>query len=414
MSQKMLASKKSGPKEVTLRLNGKVTKGKPAQQVAVARGVTNRASQPSISKGPGGLKITHREFVGSVTNLAVTGYALTQTSATTPGYDLNPACSTLFPWLSNIAPSFERFRFTNVVFRFVPSSPTTTAGRFYAAFDYDYDDPVATSKQGLMSNASAVEVPVWMETSLTLKANELHRDQPFKYVSTNSRNNYVEPRTAYCGYLMCAFDTPTANLLYDLWIDYTVEFQLPVSDGSLTITAPPAQTPVADLTSLGGGAIKYGLANLVPLIGAALKVVVPGNSITPILDLFPVAGITLRPPNAYDIRGCRKQSVLQIIADYFETGQTPSSLLVHELGLPTYAFDDKGTYLGGVIPTNSLYGPKVAGNIAVASDPIRASISFHLDDVWSQFKTAAYLATVLASTGAVGSGGYGIGAVFDY
>lgn len=391
--------------------------GAPVGGVPVAIGGKVKSSEPRVRSNRAGssVYVSHREFVGSLSNGATTGFALTPISAATPGYDFNPACSTLFPWLSLIAPSFERFRFTNLSFRFVPSSPTTTAGRFYAAIDYDYDDNVAGSKAQLMTNTSAVEVPVWMEAKLPAITAQLHRDQPFKYVSTNVKSNFVEPRTAYCGYLMCAFDTPTANLLYDLWVDYTIEFQLPVGDVPVNLVTAPVVQPVANVASVGTGATKYGLASIVPVVNAALKVVAPGNGITPILDLItsPGVGSTMRPDTAYDIRGCRKQSLLEMDAEWNETGSIPANILTGDVAL--YAFDAIGKLLGYVVPSSSQAGAKIASQIGVASAYVRQISLYHLEDVLTQFATAAFLTAMVGNpAGALGAGNIGIGTKFEY
>lgn len=385
------------------------------QSAPAARGVRARTSVPQVSGAGGVVRVTHREFVGSVTNGSVTGFALTAVSASTPGYDLNPASSIMFPWLANVATSFERYRFNSMSFKFVPSSPTSTAGRFYAAVDYDYDDPVPLTKQGLMTNASAIEVPVWMEAVLSTRSNELHRDQPFKYVSTQTRNNFVEPRTAYCGYLMCAFDTPTVNLLYDIWVEYTVEFHLPVCDPVDTIaSATPVLTDTAALTSVGGGATKWGLLDILPVVNSALKIVAPGNVFTPFLDLVTPVGATLCPTTAYDIRGCRNKSIIEVIGEYIVTGATPAAVLGAAVGTPVYAFDDKGGYLGQVTPATFQTGPKVPADILNVNQRVRSYMGIHVDDIWAAFSKAAYLAVTVASAGALGAGAGSFGTRYTH
>jgi len=196
----------------------------------LARSGALRNTPPRISSSGNTFTISRREFVGTATNGASTSYVLSALSSSVPGYDLNPGTATMFPWLSTIAYSFERYRFQKLSISFVPSQSATTAGRYYAAVDFDWDDTVASSKLMLMGNANAVEAPMWQPTTMVVSPQSLMRDMPFKYVISPGRDVAIEPRTTFGGYLMVGFDTPTANCLIDIWVDYTVTFENPVND----------------------------------------------------------------------------------------------------------------------------------------------------------------------------------------
>lgn len=386
-------------------------------QVVKASVAVGRQIRPGVPKlvgagGAGTIRVTHKEFVGSVTNGSTTGFALTTLSAATPGYDLNPACSNLFPWLSGIATNYERYRFISTNFRFVPSSPTTTAGRFYAAIDYDYDDLPAGSKSSLMTNSTAVEVPVWMEASLKALPAQLHRDQPYKYVSTNTRSNFVEPRTAYCGFLMCAFDTPTANLVYDVWVDYTVEFQLPVGFSYFSEVTGPAPVAVTNVTS-GGGATKYGFVPIVQTLNSVLKVVVPGNGITPILNAIIGGGTVATAGTAYDVRGLRKTSTLETTAEY-NAAVPPSDFFTAAVDMVMAAWDQAGTYLGTVPCSMKQTGSKISTEFSTVSAWVKSVALVHAADMFNALNTVAYVAPLLTTSAAFGAGYASAGTKFEF
>jgi len=405
---KKTKSKKGGPKP-----KGKNNAGVVSAPVAVGRQARPGAPKVNGAGTAGGVRVSHKEFVGSVTNGAVTGFAVTPLSLATPGYDLNPACSTLFPWLAGMAPSYERYRFLNVSFKFIPSSPTTTAGRFYAAVDYDYDDLPATSKSGLMTNSTAVEVPVWMEASLKTIPAQLHRDQPFKYVSTNTRSNFVEPRTAYCGFLMCAFDTPTANLVYDIWVEYTVEFQLPVGFSYFSEVTGPVPVTIPVVTT-GGGGTKYGFLPITQTVNSVLKVVAPGSGFVPILDAIIGGASVGRPTTAYDVRGLRKTSTLEATAE-FNTADAPSDFLVASADMVMAAWDQAGNYLGVVPSSMKQIGAKLLGALWDAPGAnLKAVALVHAADMFNALPTAAFVATMLTATSSFGAGWGAVGTKFEF
>lgn len=55
-------------------------------------------------------------------------------------YSVNVSNADLFPWLSQLAWSYERYSIISLNVEFIPSCPTTTAGLVYLAFDYDPAD----------------------------------------------------------------------------------------------------------------------------------------------------------------------------------------------------------------------------------------------------------------------------------
>jgi len=82
--------------------------------------------------------VQHREYIGDITSSA-TASALKITK-----YTINPGINTTFPWLADIANSFEEYVFTGLVFYFVTSSATaivngvnTNMGFIYMRFVHD-------------------------------------------------------------------------------------------------------------------------------------------------------------------------------------------------------------------------------------------------------------------------------------
>lgn len=382
----------------------------------LAVGGVRRASQPSINQS-GGTKfvVRRREFVGSATNGATTGFALTTVSASTPGYDLSPIEAQAFPWLSQMAPCFERYRFNKIKFDFVPSQSATTAGRYYAAIDYDYDDAVATNKESLMGNMSATEAAVWQPMSLTADPNSLNRDLPYRYVSCTTRNLAVENRTSYCGFLMVAFDTPTANLLVDIWVEYEIEFVTPVYDQAIIQDMPLSVTP----TAVAAVSPAWGASFGTPV--APLPTTIPRGIVdlltTSLLGLalrYTANGGTLLYSHALDLKNAMGKGILELFTRFTVTGVSPTDIYSDSVGGVEFSlFNSDGTHLGLVSAMTSGYlrvlGVDNAAQIETAGQPCVISTTVMLRNLMSQFPSVRYMAPHIFSALALGAGYSGFG-----
>lgn len=390
----------------------------------VSYGIRAVATNPRIN-GSDKVVIRRREFVGTATNGGTFGFALTPLSRATPGYDLNPATSELFPWLSRIAPCYERFRFNKVKFHFIPSQPTSTAGRFYAAVDYDYDDLVANTKAELMGNATSVEAAVWQECELVCNPQALNRDLPYRYVSSTGRTSYVEQRTAYSGFMMCAFDTTVGSLLMDIWVEYEVELVTPVNDPVISQFCPANYSNVyaaSNVTSaLGTGFIGFPLAtsafNTTP--ASPIKVVRSGSMGVPVI-FFGFGGTNAYPPYAMEIGGTQGKGKLDISTSFNVTGQTPATVLnnVSLTDVEVYAFDFDGLFIGSITNSPVVFPPSiysaslgvVSGEVSVASKFITSLITLSLEAAYLTAPTLKYLVPFISnSNAAFGAGNSGFG-----
>lgn len=93
----------------------------------------------------GGYLVRHREYLGDITSTVNFNIA---------SYDINPGVATTFPWLSQVASSFEEYKFRGLVFEFkstssdaVLSSATSPAlGTVIMATDYNSLNPNFSTK----------------------------------------------------------------------------------------------------------------------------------------------------------------------------------------------------------------------------------------------------------------------------
>jgi hypothetical protein len=194
------------------------------------------------------LIVRNREYVGNISTTASASFALIGNSATFPGYDINPACVQLFPWLTQIASAYEKYRFEKLRFQVVPRNSTYNTGTIYAAIDYDWDDTPANNAGELMANKGAISGNVWQAMQLEVDVKRLNLDVPYRYVADFPRAQNSQ-RMVYGGFLMLAIAGTDATTSFDVFVDYMVKFDLPALhtiNASSTYTYPASYTVVAN------------------------------------------------------------------------------------------------------------------------------------------------------------------------
>jgi len=383
-----------------------------AQGVPVALSGVTRPTGPVFGKSTNSIRIHRREFVGTASNgSTVNTFTVTPLSQNIPGYDFNPSCSTMFPWLSGMAKCYERFRFHSLKFEFVPSNATTTAGRYYAAVDYDYDDAVALSQQNFMANVTAVEAPVWQSSSMSCDPNALHRDMPYRFVSFTQRGLNVESRTMFGGYLMIGFHTPTTGCLIDIWVEYDIELVTPVLDEDIIQDVPISQsTAVTDLTT-ASGAVYWGPQNITDTFAGNGPVTKVSSGVAGCPNFSLSLGGSLQQlKDGLDISKMDFKGALRMVAQAAIAGVTPASIIgTNLLNTVVAIFDSFGSYLGVVhsMPrTITTAGPVTQSELSTAGKYARWDINLPLKDFKTYYPTARYLVPYFFSAVAALGAGY--------
>jgi len=190
------------------------------QKVPVSFGrVTSSEISPSIL-------IKSRELCCTLSTEANPNFQLLGNSANFPGYDINPSCVLLFPWMSQIARAFEKYRFEKLSFELVARNSTVAAGVVYMGIDYDWDDVPATTATELMANRGTVSSNVWQSLRFDVDIRRLNMDVPYRYVADVPRSNNSQ-RMVYGGFLMIATAGLNSNCTFDLFAEYHTKFDLP-------------------------------------------------------------------------------------------------------------------------------------------------------------------------------------------
>jgi len=416
--------KKTTPKKSTPKKGGpRVAAAAASVRAApVSKGYSQSSSPPHYSgSSDGTIRIKKKEFVRTLTNGASTDFMITEPCANEPGLDLNPANVLLFPWLAGIADRYERYRFHSITIELLPAQATSTAGRLYAAVDYDYDDQVPKTKSEVLAYRTAREGPVWDRLVMSLDSGQLHPDNQWKYTSSNTRRNYVEPRTSYCGYILVALEA-TANCKFDLWISYDVSLTSPepqVQGQYATIAAHAEYTtiPQQNVGTTDFGNSVYGelIRDAVNAVGSALVQRVCNNGEVPRLvnGLFPGTIYPADPTHCYDIAGTGGKGTITWQAIFSVLGQTVNQLITTYLPRIGYlAYDSKGAFVG--YSTDDTYNTGTPGGVipnkdnawATANIPARVTATSAINSILSAFPTARYIVPWLL-LGATQSGANG-------
>lgn len=119
-------------------------------------------------------------------NTVTTELALpTSVSGSSFVYNINPGSSSLFPYLSQVAALYNRYKFGALVIEYIPSASgfaaTAQTGRVIIAFNPDARDPFISDISALTS-FRCVEGPVWEPLTLVIPIQELDRGWPVRYV----------------------------------------------------------------------------------------------------------------------------------------------------------------------------------------------------------------------------------------
>jgi len=156
--------------------------------------------------------------------LPFTAGAFNLTTALSGRNLVHPGNPLLFPWLSNVAPCYEKYRVRKLVFRYISGNPTVASGLVFMAVDTDPSDPLPSNVGEVMGNINSVSGSIWQGVSLSVSARDLMAGLEWRF--TASHQAVVEPRTTYMGQLLCAADGVDVDRSVTLQVEYEFDFMV--------------------------------------------------------------------------------------------------------------------------------------------------------------------------------------------
>jgi hypothetical protein len=147
---------------------------------------------------------------------------------------LNPGLVNSFPWLSGVANSFEKYRFTKLIYLWISSCATTEAGRVQMVPSYNVQNDAPNTKVEAAQFAGTSEDNPWKDCSMRWDIKRLNSDMPWRYV--RSTEIAADKKTYDAGelFLTVSGSAGTGTLsLGDLWCEYELELTMPAKPGSV-------------------------------------------------------------------------------------------------------------------------------------------------------------------------------------
>lgn len=140
---------------------------------------------------------------------------------------INPCNRNMFPWLSTLAESFETYRFTRLVLKYVPSCPSTTDGRIYFAVDYDSNDAPYSNVREFMSAPTSATNQISKHLSVNIPYSKMSNVIQWHYTNKLSTLAGRDRNFSDCGIFQFAAMSNSSVIAGDLLVSYSVELRQP-------------------------------------------------------------------------------------------------------------------------------------------------------------------------------------------
>lgn len=190
------------------------------------------------------ITVQNEEFIGAVT-------VANQPNFNVVSYAVNPGQSSTFPWLSLMAPQWEKYSFNMLEFYFkreVSEFATAgSAGKVIFSADFDASDAPPTTKQQMEDSVPHADSMPCENLVLRLPKNQMHINSLAKYVRPGGLPGNADIKTYDVANLHVATQgIPSNTEIGELRVRYSCTFSVPVLDST---TAAPANNSVAVFSS---------------------------------------------------------------------------------------------------------------------------------------------------------------------
>jgi hypothetical protein len=263
--------------------------------------------------------------------------------------DVTPVNAALFPWLNNIAGSFEEYRILKLTVKHEPLVPATTSGYIALAFSYNAQDAVPTDESTFFTYKTAVRNSIWQTCSTSLRATK------WLYTQPPTLPDEYDLKTFQAGklFMMCA--TSTANMICgQVFYDVIIEFRkprrtlyTPSSSGATAFHATDTHSQKEVFTNQ----IDFGNSQMQKYSDSAMTFETPGRYIMPTAFMLKdSAGTTTATvPAAATVKSQLKDVAVGFVKsdDTFESDDTRATMGLSTPPTQLSAEDTNSTYAGG-------------------------------------------------------------------
>lgn len=242
-----------------------------SQGVMVAYAKSGNSSKPQIRNGDNSCRVVHRELI---TNLVAPAANPTVWGiATANEFPLQPGSNITFPWLSNMALNWERYRFNKLRFRYLPRLGTQNSGSVSLIPDYDAADAAPSNEMIASSLQNMKEDACWKEIVIDLDPKSLNALSPSKFTRFGNLASNLDIKTYDSGNLFIATSDVTTNsqALGKVWVEYDVTFMTP--------QLPPSGSQTSFMVN-GGTTNQANPLGTAPVLKGGIGASVSGQTVT--------------------------------------------------------------------------------------------------------------------------------------
>jgi hypothetical protein len=138
----------------------------------------------------------------------------------------NPGLVAMFPWLSGVAPSFEKYKVRSLRFIYETAQSSFVPGMIMMAPEFNVNDSVPESKAQLLEYAFATRGPVWKNFQMVVPSNSVMNYKEY-YIRINEITGDKMLYDPF--YLVYATDAVSTDITYagELWVEYEIELLYP-------------------------------------------------------------------------------------------------------------------------------------------------------------------------------------------
>lgn len=198
-----------------------------------SRPVTLAPEMPKFDVRGDSVTIAHREYLGDIISSSTAG------AFDISSFDINPASSDSFPWLSTIAgQSFQQYKFDGLIFEFrsfsadALNSTNTALGSVSACICYDYNDQNPQSRYDIENTdwSSACKPSENMNIPVECKPSQTGMNGLLYVLNTPGVPAGADPKTYFMGKMFIAtqgFQGTSVNI-GSLYVTYKIRLFKPV------------------------------------------------------------------------------------------------------------------------------------------------------------------------------------------
>jgi len=197
----------------------RLNQGQTHSEAPISMGFKSEFQAPQMSSRGQNTLVRHREYIADVPSSVL--FAVLST------YSINPGLALSFPWLSQVAQRFEKYRFRFLRYTFETIAPTTSVGSVMLVPDFDAEDAAPSTKAQALSYKSSVRSQVWERIALDVKKEDLSA-VPQYYIRAGPLTGSYDIKTYDVGNLfICSSGSANSNVIGELWVEYDVELLAP-------------------------------------------------------------------------------------------------------------------------------------------------------------------------------------------